>query len=81
MAAPNHKVAVEREVCGLTTLPVCLLAYVQCFQSIARRCEVREKHGSVSHHIYFSDPKFMYDLPSRDPKIELFLIVERTLSI
>lgn len=28
MAAPNHKVAVEVvEVCGLTTLPVCLLAY------------------------------------------------------
>lgn len=71
MAAPNHKVTVEREVCGLTILPACLPTYVQYFQSIDRRCEVREKHGSVSHHIYFSDTKFMYDLPSRDRKIRI----------
>lgn len=57
----------------------CLPVYIQCF-SIDRPCKWRAR--SVSHYIYFSDPKFMYDLPSRDPKIESFLIVEqRTLSI
>lgn len=73
MAASNHKVAVEREVCGLTTLlPVCLPACLPTYSVFNRSTvEVREKHESVSHHIYFSDPKFMYDLPSRDPKIRI----------
>lgn len=57
-----------------------LPAYMYTMFSIDRPYKWRVR--SVSHHIYFSDPKFMYDLPSRDPKIESFLIVERrTLSI
>jgi len=74
MAAPNHKVAAEREVAVLLRRPVCLLAYVQCFRSIDDGSEKRE---GVPRRIYFSDPKFMYDLPTGDPKIESFLIVER----
>jgi len=72
MAAPNHKVSAKREV---AVWLLCLSTCLYTIFSIDLLCKWRAR--SVSHHIYFSDPKFMYDLPSRDPKIESFLIVER----
>jgi len=51
------------------------LAYLSIY-NVFDRSTSKEREA---YHIYFSDPKFMYDLLSRDPKIESFLIIERRI--